>query len=139
MSTVHLHRYWFKFEGEVGYGYGVTAWTEEDALNLLRLRVFAKRPMPRYVVAMDIDVSTLDPGHIRPTWRPHPYAAFGIRWDSANCRRSGRSYFVALAFIQNTDTNSSCGSPRYCLQSSGSTPLVASILAVHPPLNPAGA
>jgi hypothetical protein len=73
-ENARLRRFWFKFEGERSLGYGVTAWTEDDALNILRERVFESGAVPRFSVAADIDVSTLDAGHIRPnmenpTWR----------------------------------------------------------------------
>jgi hypothetical protein len=48
-------------------GCGVTAWSHEDALRLLRERVFVRQPLPpvRRCVE-DVDVSTLDPGHVLP-------------------------------------------------------------------------
>lgn len=71
-----LRRFWFKIEGDATsrLGYGVTAWTEEDAVNILQSRVFDSRPLPDYSVIADVDVSKLDTGHIRPnmespTWR----------------------------------------------------------------------
>ena len=48
-------------------GYGVTAWTEDDALAILKAKVFANGPLPdNPTFTPDIDISTLDAGHIRP-------------------------------------------------------------------------
>jgi hypothetical protein len=68
-----LHRYWFDFdlqagEGPIGTaaGCGVTAYDREDAQHLLRERVFRGELPPVERVVEDIDVSTLDPGHVLP-------------------------------------------------------------------------
>lgn len=73
----HLHRYWFRFEGEpndlppgVGLGCGVTACKFGDALGLLRARVFAGALPTVTEVIEDVDVSTLDPGHVLPNMAP---------------------------------------------------------------------
>jgi hypothetical protein len=67
-------RYWFSFDLKLVdepppgllIGCGVTAYSYEDALMILRERVFnADVPNPKSVIE-DIDVSTLDPGHILP-------------------------------------------------------------------------
>jgi hypothetical protein len=68
-----MRRFWFRFENTgnlpagVRMGCGVTAWSREDAEALLRQRVFAgaRIPTPQIVIE-DVDVSTLDPGHVRP-------------------------------------------------------------------------
>jgi hypothetical protein len=74
--AIALHRFWFKFEGDdnSALGYGVTAWTEADAINILQAEVFGVKPLPPYSIISDFDVSTLDPRHItpnmeNPTWR----------------------------------------------------------------------
>ena len=71
-----LRRFWFKFEGDKSspLGYGVTAWTEEDALSILQTQIFDDQPLLPHTVVRDVDVSSLDAGHIRPnmespTWR----------------------------------------------------------------------
>jgi hypothetical protein len=71
---VVLRRYWFEFELRIDdphplgvlSGCGVTAFDFEDALSLLRDRVFHES-VPHIVnVIEDVDVSTLDPGHVLP-------------------------------------------------------------------------
>jgi hypothetical protein len=47
-------------------GCGVTAWTEGDAVAILRDKIFAGALLPPYCLEKDIDVRTLDPGHVRP-------------------------------------------------------------------------
>lgn len=70
-----LIRYWIKFELPdvsstnfgIGYGCGVTAHNWDDALNLLREKLFEEHPIPPInSVIEDIDVSTLDHGHVIP-------------------------------------------------------------------------
>jgi hypothetical protein len=79
MSELSLHRYWFTFELKpkefylpgVGLGCGVTAYGYDDALHLLQNQVFGNRPIPiilNYIE--DVDVSTLDPGHVLPNLIP---------------------------------------------------------------------
>jgi hypothetical protein len=64
-------------------GYGVTAYNLEDALALLTDRVFGGHAPPVESVVENVDVSTLDEGHIRPNmeaptfrgvWFPKGYA-----------------------------------------------------------------
>jgi hypothetical protein len=76
VEKLALRRFWIKVEGDKTsrLGYGVTAWTEEDAVNILQSRAFGDRPLPQYSIVADVDVSELDAGHIRPnmespTWR----------------------------------------------------------------------
>jgi hypothetical protein len=71
MTQRRLHRYWFEFEGTVraglGLGCGVTAYGEEDARSLLARTVFGDAAVPRIRrVLTDVDVSTLDAGHVLP-------------------------------------------------------------------------
>jgi hypothetical protein len=47
-------------------GYGVTAWSEDDALAILKSKVFNGQSVPAAVITADVDVSTLDTNHIRP-------------------------------------------------------------------------
>ncbi|MGK3959279.1 hypothetical protein WMF38_40320 [Sorangium sp. So ce118] len=70
-----LHRFWFEFTIDhpedlppgVRMGCGVTAHTVEEATALIRERVFGGAVLPRiHEVVPDIDVSKLDPGHVRP-------------------------------------------------------------------------
>lgn len=74
-----LTRYWFEFVisdqdlqrynnyGGLGLGCGVTAYTYEDALAVLAEQLFRGEPIPpvRKVIE-DVDVSTLDAGHVLP-------------------------------------------------------------------------
>jgi len=66
--SARLHRFWFKFKAHANspLGYGVTTWTEDDARLILARDVFRGRPMPDAAVTAEVDVRTLDPGHIRP-------------------------------------------------------------------------
>jgi len=74
-----LHRYWVEFEitpGELGMypsyaglglGCGVTGCTWDDALRLLRERLFQNDPVPAITrVVDDVDVRHLDGGRVRP-------------------------------------------------------------------------
>jgi len=68
-----LRRFWFQFERTsnlppgVGIGCGVTALDREDALRLLGERVFTSGDFPPVKsVVVDIDISLLDAGHVRP-------------------------------------------------------------------------
>jgi hypothetical protein len=72
---MNLHRYWFKFELTMAdphppgvlLGCGVTAFSQSDALDLMKERVFTKFPFPPVKsVQEDVDVSTLDRGHVLP-------------------------------------------------------------------------
>jgi hypothetical protein len=67
-----LHRYWFTFAADgplaLGYGCGITAWTQEDAELLLR-QAFPQAPA-LVSVAEDVDVSGLDGGHVLPNMLP---------------------------------------------------------------------
>jgi hypothetical protein len=70
--TSNLRRYWFRF-GELPpftilrLGCGITAFNKDDAIVLLRERVFAGREMPTIAeVTEDVDISTLDRGHVLP-------------------------------------------------------------------------
>jgi hypothetical protein len=76
---MRLRRFWFEFDDAaflrapsvLGLGCGVTAWTEHDALVLLQQRVFHEAPMPRIKgIIHDVDVSTLDAGHVLPNMLP---------------------------------------------------------------------
>jgi len=70
-----LHRYWFKFALTLSdphppgtlLGCGVTAYSQEDAVALVVEKVFTKIPLPAIEsVQEDVDISTLDAGHVRP-------------------------------------------------------------------------
>jgi hypothetical protein len=74
-----LTRFWFEFDRSTdelrrhvdgygaGWGCGVTAYSYEDALNLLRPELFQDEPIPPILrVVENVDVSTLEAGHVRP-------------------------------------------------------------------------
>ena len=62
-------RYWI--EVETGRGYGVTASSEADAIKLAE-RAAEEFGLPFVVLRImpDIDVRTLDPGHVLPNMGP---------------------------------------------------------------------
>jgi hypothetical protein len=67
-----LHRYWFRFRKSIepsvlNLGCGVTAYSEEDALQIIREKVFPLFGVREVeIVVTDVDVSTLDAGHVIP-------------------------------------------------------------------------
>ncbi len=67
-----LHRYWFTFEQSaspsvLNLGCGVTAFDGKDAQKLVEDRVFPVFGARTIVsVAEDIDVQTIEEGHVRP-------------------------------------------------------------------------
>src|SRR6476469_10043129 len=75
-GRVEQTRYWIEFEKEEfadgtllpNLGVGVTAWTEDDALTLIAAAfVRSVGDLPRRTrVISDVDVSSLDPGHVIP-------------------------------------------------------------------------
>lgn len=76
---IRLRRYWITLLPDApitsGFfsplGYGVTAWTEDDALALLGAALFSgATPSGIVKIVADIDVSTLDAGHILPNIDP---------------------------------------------------------------------
>jgi hypothetical protein len=75
---LHLTRFWIEFESRdtvFGYGMsagcGVTAWNYDDALNILKEKVFHDKSLPDIKkVTENIEVSTLDAGHILPNILP---------------------------------------------------------------------
>lgn len=77
-----MNRYWFEFEFDsafnlppgIAIGCGITAFDYNDALKILDDRIFnaMKRPLFKRVVE-NIDVSTLDQGHVIPNMKPPVY------------------------------------------------------------------
>jgi hypothetical protein len=70
-----LRRYWFEFQFTISdpytlgtlLGAGVTASSHEDALRLLRERVFSSCPMPPIKkIVEDVSIESLDQNHVRP-------------------------------------------------------------------------
>jgi hypothetical protein len=67
-----LRRYWFTFEtlpypSPLNLGCGITATSYDDAIGLMRQAMFGggEGPAIRSCIE-DVDVSTLDPKHVRP-------------------------------------------------------------------------
>jgi hypothetical protein len=69
---IKLHRYWFSFENLPSHsalilGCGVSAYTYEDAVNILKETIFAKYPDAAICDAtIDVDVRSLDAGVVQP-------------------------------------------------------------------------
>ena len=70
-----LRRYWFEFSTDrpedlppgVRIGCGVTAYDIQDATALVQQLVFDGRSVPSTrKVLIDVDITTLDAGHVRP-------------------------------------------------------------------------
>jgi len=70
-----LHRYWLEFAPEegvplgLGWGCGVTAFDLRDAVQLVTVMLGVDPPEP-VKVTEDVDVSTLDAGHVLPNMYP---------------------------------------------------------------------
>jgi hypothetical protein len=74
-----MKRYWFEFDftdikeipAGVIIGCGVTGDGYDDALNILKEKVFQKEQIPEIKkVVEDVDVSLLDKGHVLPNMLP---------------------------------------------------------------------
>ena len=74
MST--LTRFWFRFArlahaSPINRGCGVTALSQEEAIEILKKTVFVGRSMPHIVYVIEnIDLATLDQGHVIPNMGP---------------------------------------------------------------------
>jgi hypothetical protein len=67
---VVLHRFWIEFDSDqaplsMQLGCGVTAYDREDAMRLVADTLGSKPPQPLRITE-DVDVSTLDAGHVLP-------------------------------------------------------------------------
>ena len=69
-----LHRYWVTLapaDSSSGFGFGLTAFDEADALAILAHVVFADEVMPEVLeMRVDVDVRDLDQGHVVPNMAP---------------------------------------------------------------------
>jgi hypothetical protein len=71
-----LTRYWLELavrsnQPVQGNHYGITAWTYEDALFLLKALVFKTEELPSIVNCKEnVDINTLDTDHILPNMAP---------------------------------------------------------------------
>jgi hypothetical protein len=77
MAVANLVRFWFEFDRDASRTarakpfVGVTAWTRDDAEQLIGASVFRGEPLPPISrVTENIDVSTLDAGHVLPNMEP---------------------------------------------------------------------
>lgn len=66
-----MKRFWIEFEESIPYsplsiGCGITANNYDDAISLLRDRVLKGRDIKIRTIVADIDVSSLDAGHVLP-------------------------------------------------------------------------
>ncbi len=67
-----LKRYWFNFvpstsSSVLNIGCGITAYTEDDARNILEQMVFSFYSRREVLeVIIDVDINTLDGNHVRP-------------------------------------------------------------------------
>src|SRR5215471_21566188 len=72
----NLHRYWIQLNTD-GWPreFGVTAYSQTDALEILRYVAFALAGLPEVIeIVADVDVRSLDQGHVvpnmnAPNWR----------------------------------------------------------------------
>lgn len=69
---MRLRRFWFEFApgsdvpAGLRLGCGVTAFDLDDARRMIRERVFRGDAPPAVKIVEDVDVSSLDPGHVLP-------------------------------------------------------------------------
>lgn len=67
---LRLHRYWFVFADPNVPCCGVTAWTKDDAMSIVRHRLFEGEDFRVTDIIEDVDVSTLDANHVLPNMAP---------------------------------------------------------------------
>ena len=80
----HLHRFWFSLQdvpplSALNVGCGVTAYSHDDAIQILKGRVFEKS-VPACSVIEDIDISTLDENHVLPDMGVVTQRGVWFRW-----------------------------------------------------------
>lgn len=78
-----LIRYWFTFDfsdyemteipAGTLLGCGITAFDKEDALILLNSLVFNGKEMPIKTIVENVDITSLDQGHVIPNMNPPIY------------------------------------------------------------------
>jgi hypothetical protein len=87
---MNVIRYWFEFEFnhftelpiDLALGCGITAFNYDDAIDMLTNQVFKGRLVaPIKKVIENVDVSTLDAGHVLPNM-PVPTTVRGIWYPS---------------------------------------------------------
>lgn len=83
-------RYWFEFNfndymgaipPELHLGCGVTAFSSEHALSLLKSKVFKDKVVPEITKCINnVDINTLDQGHVLPNMPPCLYRHLVSSW-----------------------------------------------------------
>lgn len=88
MIIIELKRYWFSIKKDrelpigISMGCGITAYNLEDAKKILSEQIFNNEPFQIEDVKENIDISTLDKGHVllnmlppnrRGVWFPMGY------------------------------------------------------------------
>jgi len=78
-----MTRYWFEFDFKdypdnippgAYYGCGITAYNCDQAMLLLKNKVFKNKDLPKiFKLLENVDVSTLDQGVVIPNMRPPSY------------------------------------------------------------------
>ena len=66
-----LHRYWFRFErlkqpSPLNLGCGVTAFSKEDAVELMKQMIFLAEDLQIKECIEEVDITSLDQKHIIP-------------------------------------------------------------------------
>ncbi|MBO9636334.1 MAG: hypothetical protein J7578_24745 [Chitinophagaceae bacterium] len=73
-----MKRYWFDFAIEnisgyppgIGLGCGVTAYNYDDAIQILKEKLFKSIPIPAIIKCIEnVDVNELDQGHVIPNMK----------------------------------------------------------------------
>lgn len=74
-----MKRFWFEFEKNnlenypfgFGYGCGVTAFSREDAISILKEKLFNTIEMPNIKKCIEnVNINDLDQGHVIPNMNP---------------------------------------------------------------------
>ncbi|HEY0927371.1 hypothetical protein [Brevundimonas sp.] len=77
--TTDLTRYWLKFDPPIamsGLGVGVTAYSLDDALGLLRAELQVADIQSPSIVRENVGFDELDQGHVVPNM--HPFSERGV-------------------------------------------------------------
>jgi hypothetical protein len=66
-----MRRFWFEFEGTrpfspLGLGCGITARDKDDAMNILREKMFEDGELPIRRFVQDVSIDELDANHVIP-------------------------------------------------------------------------
>ena len=79
--SAQLRRFWFKFDSHPRspLGYGVTAWTEDDAVAILSQEVFGGARLPKLQLPLTSTCRGWTQVTFSPIWRVPIGAASGFR------------------------------------------------------------